>query len=85
MTTLPHGSDSWTKQKVVFCGHDGYFFADVIVTPFAVVVIASKPVIPGELIRPAVGADWKIVDYEGGYWSPSTGRFVLPRKAVTRQ
>lgn len=84
-TTLPRIADAWDDQKVVFCNHEGYFVADVIVTYQAVTVIAKKPVSPQTLVRSNVDkAEWRIVDHLGGYWNPTRGRFVLPREAVTR-
>lgn len=82
---LPNGPDCWTAQPVLFCNHEGTFVADVIVTPESVTVLSSEPVTPDKLNRKTNDqAAWRISDAHGGYWSPMRGRFVLPRKAVTR-
>ena len=51
MITLPSGPDSWTDKKVLYCGHRGTFQADVYVTPFAVTIIAKRPVSTDTLKR----------------------------------
>lgn len=70
----------------MFCGHEGYFYGNVIVTPFAVVVTTkdNKPVCGDTLVRKNLNAArWHISDECGGYWGAMVGVFVLPREAVT--
>lgn len=84
---LPNGPDAWTDQHILFCGHDGWFTGDVIITPFAVSVIsrARNPVTPEKLTRTGLdGTQWHISEVHGGYWMPRKGVFLLPREAVTR-
>lgn len=83
---IPSGPDRWQNQRVMFCGHQGWFLAEVIVTRDAIVVIAEKPVRPDKLVRTELeSATWHISDeFPGQYWSPTNGRFVLNRDAVTR-
>jgi hypothetical protein len=81
---LIQGPDGWSNVFVLYCGHAGMFMADVIVTPFAVTIIAPKEVKPDTLVRKDLStASFHISDINGGYWNPRRGRFVLPRESVT--
>lgn len=86
MKSLPGGPDRWQNQRVMYCNHAGWFEAEVIVTPDAVVVIAAKPIKADTLKRKELDtAGWRISDeFPAQYWSPNNGRFVLKREAVTR-
>ncbi len=84
-TPLPNGPDAWTDQKVIFCGHEAWFNADVFITPFAVAVVAKKSPVENHLKRTALElARWHITDMNGGIWYPKKGVFLLPRESVTR-
>jgi len=85
--TLTQGPDRWAEQPILFCGHEGYFIGDVVVTPFAVVITSkgNKPVTGDNIIREGFDTIpcWHISDDKGGYWGNRVGIFVLPREAVT--
>jgi hypothetical protein len=86
MPTLPTGPDRWENQPIMFCGHDGYFMGDVVVTPFAVVVSARNTPVNGDTLqrKNLKAAKWHIRDDKGGYWNGRVGTFLLPRAAVTK-
>lgn len=71
--------------RVKYCGHDGYFVADIITVAGAAVVRASKPVTSGNIIRKNVDqeATHQLSDFpEGGFWRPDLGVFVVPAAQV---
>lgn len=88
---LPSGPDGWPNAVILYCGHSATFVADIIVTPHAVTVIGK---VRGSKLNPigleygaaaVAKAAWHISDeFPGTYWNPANGRFVLPRKAVTK-
>lgn len=85
--TLPSGTDRYSDQVILFCGHAGTFIGDIIITPFAVTIISKKQkeVSGGTLRRTGLNkSEWHISDENGGYWGWQSGTFVLPRVAVTR-
>lgn len=86
--TLASGPDCWADQVVLYCNHHGTFVADVVVTPFAVIVTTKKQRPVKDLNRTNVErANWHITEdlqEPGAYWNPSKGMFVLRRDAVTR-
>jgi hypothetical protein len=68
---------------VKYCGHDGYFVADIFKINGVNVVHANGPVTPANLIRPADGATHFLSDFpSGGFWNPRKGVFVVPEKQV---
>jgi len=86
---LPSGPDRWNDQRVMYCGHDGWFRADIIVTPFAVTVMTKglRPLRSDQLKRShPETAEWFIREIPGVpvYWSPATGIFVLSRASVKK-
>lgn len=84
---LPQGSDAWTNQRVLFCGHKGWFPADVFITPYAVAVTGNGPYrVAGDTLKRTEleTAQWHITDAHGGYWGPNHAMFLLPRKALTQ-
>jgi hypothetical protein len=69
---------------VQFCGHDGYFVADIHRVGNVNVVKANGAVTPGNITRPAKGATHHMVDMPtAGYWNPKIGVFVVPEEQVT--
>ena len=71
--------------NVLYCGHSGYFVADIIEVGNAVVVRASGPVSPDNIIRDdRLGQPTHhLVDFpEPGFWHPRLGVFVVPRKQL---
>ena len=82
----PNGPDRWSDVGIMFCNHEGWFKADLIITPEAVTVLTrnNRPVTPDTLRRTELErAEYRIVDHLGGYWNPGRGVFVLPRNALT--
>lgn len=68
--------------NVLYCGHNGYFVADIIEVGNAVVVRASAPVTPDNIIRDnRLGCPTHhLLDFpKPGFWSPKLGVFVVPR------
>lgn len=79
--------ESYMGANVVFCGHRGYFIADIHVVGNVAVVALSAPVSPGELCRDnEFGKPTHLmVDFPtGGYWKPSKGIFVVPVRQVRK-
>lgn len=69
-----------TGVPVRYCGHAGYFQADLTMVGSAVVVRASGPVTPANIIRTDLEqAKLWITDFpEAGFWRPDLGVFVVP-------
>jgi hypothetical protein len=68
--------------KVLYCGHDATFAADIYVHGDAALVVANGP-IEECLERPARGATHHLVDYPlAVYWSPRRGVFMVPAAQV---
>lgn len=81
--TKPKETDSKAAigAKVVYCGHNGYFVADIFHIAGACVVRANGSVTPGNLIRQNVDeeATHIISDFpHPGFWRPDLGVFVVP-------
>lgn len=73
--------------RVMYCGHDGYFVADVLCVAGANVVRANGPVTPGNLFRlterKCKPATHTMVDLPvAGFWRPDLGVFVVPEDQV---
>lgn len=66
--------------RVIYCGHAGYFLADISVVAGAAVVRANGKVTPGNLVRDDRfgAATHRVSDVEGGFWRPDLGVFVVP-------
>lgn len=68
---------------VQYCGHDGWFVADIYRIAGANVVRANGAVTPGALTRPATGATHHLLDSPvPGFWRPDLGVFVVPEGQV---
>jgi hypothetical protein len=70
--------------KVGFCGHQGYFLADIMQVANAWVVRANGPVSPDNIIRQDVDEEathW-VMDTYGGFWRPDLGVFVVPNNGL---
>lgn len=68
--------------RVRYCGHAGWFIADIWEVAGANVVIASRAVSPDMLTRNDV-ATHHLVDFPiAGYWNPTRGLFVVPSEQV---
>jgi len=70
--------------KVAYCGHDGWFLADIHRVGNVNIVYAAAKKVSGEsLHRPADGATHLLVDFPvGGFWRPQIGVFVVPEAQV---
>jgi hypothetical protein len=71
---------------VLFCGHDGFFLADIWKVGNVNVVRANGPVTPANVIRQNIGrATHRLLDFpEAGFWRPDLGVFVVPEKQVVK-
>lgn len=69
---------------MIFCGHNGYFLADIMQVEGAWVVRANGPVTPSNIIRQDVEqvATHHVMDMYGGFWRPDLGVFVVPDKGL---
>lgn len=77
-------SEAKMGAVVMYCGHDGWFVADIFKVAGANVVRASAPVSAGNLIR---GRNHEATHYlkdfpEAGCWAPRDGYFVVPEAQV---
>lgn len=71
--------------RVKYCGHDGYFIADIFKVAGANVVRANGPVTPGNLVRkPSLEPTHLLMDFPSpGFWQPRLGVFAVPESQVT--
>lgn len=71
--------------RVMYCGHNGWFIADIIQVAGACVVRAAQPVDGGMLVRDRSDeATHHLADFPtAGYWNPQIGVFVVPSDQVT--
>lgn len=72
--------------KVQFCGHKGWFVADIYRVECVNVIRATGPVSPDNLIREDMDSvTHHMVDHpNGGFWRPDLGVFVVPVTQVRR-
>lgn len=73
--------ESFVGASVMYCGHDGWFPADITVIGNAVVVHAGIAPVSGDTITRGENtkATHQIVDFpSGGFWKPKLGVFVVP-------
>jgi hypothetical protein len=78
-------SEAKMGANVLYCGHDGYFIADIHRIGNVNVVKANGEVTPGNIIRDERWgpATHPLVDFPvAGYWNPKLGIFVVPEKQV---
>jgi len=77
-------SKAFMGATVQYCGHDGYFLADIHeVGNTNVINAASGRVDIDKLTRPAKGATHILVDFpQAGFWKPYKGIFVVPSNQV---
>lgn len=69
---------------VMYCGHDGWFVADIFRVGDACVVKAGGPVTPANIVRGCSDeATHHLVDFpSAGCWCPDRGVFVVPAAQV---
>lgn len=69
--------------KVLYCGHNGYFIADIFKIEGVNVVRANGKVTPNNLIREPKKASHILSDFpKSGFWRPDLGVFVVPISQV---
>lgn len=71
--------------NVVFCGHNGYFVADIVLIGNVAVIQAGGPVVPDRLHRnnDLGPPTHHIVDFpKPVFWKPRLGVFVVPKGQV---
>lgn len=72
------------SAKVQYCGHDGWFIADIFEVGDAVVVRANGPITPANIIRNDE-ATHHVSDFpKMGFWRPELGVLVVPKKQFTK-
>lgn len=70
--------------RVAYCGHNGWFVADIHLINGVNVVKANGPVNGGNLERDMSDVTHELVDWpRAGYWNPNIGIFVVPANQVT--
>jgi hypothetical protein len=77
-------SESKIGAKVLYCGHNGWFIADIFKIGNVNVVRANGEVTPGNINRQNLDeATHQIEDFPvGGFWRPDIGVFVVPEDQV---
>lgn len=80
------GEEHLVGAHVMYCGHDGWFIADLIRIEGACVVRAGGPVNPGNIVRGSNHlATFHMVDFPGPIaWWPDVGIFVVPLANIKR-
>lgn len=70
--------------RVQYCGHEGWFVADLFHFNGVVAVKASGPVTPGNITRHRMSeATHILTDFpKAGLWCPDRGIFVVPEDQV---
>jgi hypothetical protein len=78
-------SDSKMGAAVAYCGHDGYFIADIFTVGNCNVVRANGKVTAENIKRQATGATHHLSDFPvPGFWRPDLGVFVVPKAQVKK-
>ncbi|MGC1685433.1 MAG: hypothetical protein WA734_07440 [Candidatus Acidiferrales bacterium] len=73
--------------NVQYCGHNGYFVADILEIDGVNVVRASGPVSPDNIMRHEEfgPATHHLSDFpRAGFWQPKLGVFVVPKNQVIK-
>jgi hypothetical protein len=70
--------------KVMYCGHDGWFVADIFLVGNVNVVKANGPITASNLVRGRnEEATHHVMDFpSGGCWSPDRGFLIVPQAQV---
>jgi len=77
-------SESKMGARVQYCGHNGWFIADIFKVANTNVVRANSSITPDGLIRPANKVTHRLSDFPiAGFWRPDLGIFVVPEEQVT--
>jgi hypothetical protein len=77
-------SEAWMGAKVMYCGHDGWFVADIFRIGTACVVKANGPISGSNLVRGKnEEATHHVSDFpSSGCWMPERGVFAVPHEQV---
>ncbi len=76
-------SKACAGARVLYCGHNGWFIADIYRVADANVIVANGPVRPENIERPGDEATHHLIDFPvAGYWKPDRGVFVVPGDQV---
>ena len=77
-------AQAYMGARVMFCGHAGYFVADIWHVGNVNIVHASSPVTGDTVIREDVElATHQLVAFPvAGFWKPLKGLFVVPEEQV---
>jgi hypothetical protein len=73
---------------VRYCGHEGYFLADIYLVGNAATVVACGPVTPQNIARPGPevlrqDCTHHLLDFpKAGCWKPERGFFTVPASQV---
>ena len=71
--------------RVKYCGHDGYFIADIFKVGNCNVVRANGPVTGDTIKRPAKNITHELSDFpKPGFWGSQVGVFVVPCEQVKK-
>jgi len=77
-------SEAKVGARVAYCGHEGWFIADIHLVEGANVVRANGKVDGGTINRNMEEATHHLSDFpKAGYWNPGIGVFVVPANQVT--
>lgn len=69
--------------KVAFCGHNGWFLADIYYVGNVNVIRANGKITGDNLNRPATPATHHVSDFPtAGFWKPELGVLVVPEEQV---
>lgn len=71
--------------NVMYCGHNGYFIADIFTVGNVNVIVASREVDPGNIFRNEEfgPGTHHLSDFpSAGVWKPHKGIFVVPQEQV---
>jgi hypothetical protein len=70
--------------RILYCGHAGWFIADIFRVGTANVVRANGPVTPHNIVRDSLNSvTHELRDFPlAGFWRPDLGIFVVPEKQL---
>lgn len=78
-------SEAAIGARVKYCGHDGYFIADIFKIGDCNVVRANGPVTGDTIQRPAKNITHELTDFpKAGFWGSHIGVFVVPCEQVKK-
>lgn len=77
-------SKPYMGAKVMYCGHDGWFIADIFKIGTANAIKANGPITGSNLVRGYnEQATHQVFDFpNAGMWAPNLGVLVVPERQV---